>query len=89
MADRANPRWDEPTSPKPDAQSLANPDGTPNVMPPEAPEAPMPSLEEQRHGTPQDQAARILEPEPGRDTIREGRGGGAPNPEAAEGGDNG
>ncbi len=35
LADRANPRWDDPTSPQPDAQPLGNADGTPNVMPAE------------------------------------------------------
>lgn len=89
MADRSNPRWDDPTSPKPDAQPLADPEGASNVLPRRHPTVPYPSPEERAHGTPQDQAARPLDPEVGRDNIREGRGGGTPNPALAEGGDNG
>lgn len=88
LADRSNPRWGDRRQVE-GAQSLVNPDGTPNVMPPAEPRLPMPTAEEQRTGTPQDQAARTLEPEVGRDNIREGRGGGTPNPALAEGGDNG
>jgi hypothetical protein len=89
VADRANPRWDETTAQRPGAQSLANPDGSSNVLPPKDPQVPMPPPEERSRGTAQDQAARPLDPEVGRDNIREGRGGGAPNPALAEGGDNG
>ncbi len=89
MADRANPRWDDATAPRPDAQSPTNPDGSPNVMPGEHVELPMPDAPERKLGTTQDQAARALEPEVGRDNIREGRGGGAPNPALAEGGEGG
>jgi hypothetical protein len=90
LADRANPRWEEqPSSRRPHAQPLANADGSPNVMPPKEPHVPMPSPEERRRGTREDQAARPLEPEVGRDNIREGRGGGTPNPALAEGGENG
>lgn len=89
LADRANPRWDEREPSAAGAQPLANPDGSPNVMPPEEPHVPMPPPEERRRGTREDQAARPLEPEVGRDNIREGRGGGTPNPALAEGGENG
>ena len=89
MADRANPRWEEPTSPAPDAQPLANPDGSPNVMPPEEPWVPMPPPEELARGTREDQAARPIDSEVGRDNIREGRGGGTSNPALSEGGDHG
>ena len=59
-ADRANPRWEDPTRPEPDAPPLGRPD----------------------------QAAQPLSgrAEPGSDNIREGRGGGGPNPSLAEGG---
>lgn len=86
LADRANPRWDEPTSPQPDAQPLGNPDGSPNVMPADDVHLPMPDAGERREGTLQDQAARSLDPDAGSDNIREGRGGGAANPALAEGG---
>lgn len=89
LADRANPRWDGSSARPPEAQSLANPDGTSNVLPPKHPQVPMPPPEERASGTPQDQAARPLDPEIGRDNIREGRGGGTPNPSLAEGGENG
>jgi hypothetical protein len=89
LGDRANPRWREPSSPAPGAQSLADPDGTSNVKPPKELFVPMPSPEERAAGTPQDQAARPSDPEVGRDNIREGRGGGTHNPALAEGGDNG
>lgn len=89
MADRANPRWGPRESRRPGAQSLANPDGTSNVLPPKHPQVPMPPPEERSSGTFQDQAARPLGSEVGRDNIREGRGGGTPNPALAEGGDNG
>ena len=32
--DRANPRWEDPSSPAPDAQPLSNPDGSTDVLPP-------------------------------------------------------
>lgn len=98
LADRSNPRWrrpaaiDEPEEegrPPPPVQSLANPDGTPNVMPPREVTVPTLQPDERRHGTPQDEAARPLDPEMGRDNLREGRGGGTPNPALAEGGDDG
>jgi hypothetical protein len=89
LADQANPRWSEGGADRAPAQSLANPDGTPNVMPPDDPHVPMPGPQERGVGTPQDQAARTLEPEVGRDNIREGRGGGAENPALAEGGESG
>jgi hypothetical protein len=89
MADRANPRWDDPSAPRPDAQSAANPDGTPNVMPADDVILPVPDATERELGTTQDQAARPLEPEVGRNTIAEGRGGGTPNPALAEGGEAG
>jgi hypothetical protein len=86
MADRANPRWDDPTSPQPDAQGLTNQDGTPDVMPPDS-LAVGPAVEDD----PADPAAWPLEgrDEPGSDNIREGRGSGTPNPALAEGGDHG
>jgi hypothetical protein len=87
LADRANPRWDDPTSPRPDAQPLAGPGGTPNVMPSD--DVAMPHQDPRAAGTPQDQAARPIEPDVGRDTIRAGLGGGAPNPALAEGGEGG
>jgi len=89
LADRSNPRWGDDRRPRPGAQSLANPDGTPNVMPPDDPTPPMPTPAERASGTAQDQAAGTLEPEVGRDNIREGRGGGTPSPTLAEGGENG
>lgn len=89
LADTANPRWQEPGSPKPDAQSLANPDGSSNVLPPEEPWVPMPSPEEREHGTREDQAARPIDPEAGSDNVREGRNGGTSNPALSEGGDHG
>jgi len=89
LADRANPRWDDPTSPQPDAQPLANPDGSPNVMPAGHLESPIPSPHAIDGGTAQDQAARPLETEIGRDNIRQGLGGGAANPALAEGGEGG
>lgn len=92
LADRANPRWaeDMPPSDTPDGvQSMANADGTPNVMPPRQVEIPVATPDERAHGTPQDQAARPLDPDVGRDNIRAGRGGGTPNPAMAEGGENG
>jgi len=75
-ADRANPRWNDPTSPAPDAQPLGGPEGTREVLPPDA-------------GTPQDQAAQVLggQLEEGRHNIREGRGDTQSNPALAEGGD--
>jgi hypothetical protein len=89
LADHANPRWDDPTSPQPDAQPLGNADGTPNVMPPERVDVPAATPHEREQGTDQDQAARPLDADVGRDNIREGRGGGTPNPAMAEGGDSG
>jgi hypothetical protein len=89
MSDRANPRWDDPTSPKPDAQPLANPDGTPNVMPADRVDVPVATPQERERGTEQDQAAQPLDADVGSDNIREGRGGGAANPAMAEGGDSG
>jgi len=70
-------------------QSMENPDGTSNVLPPEDPEVPMPPPEERELGTAEDPAARPLEAEAGRDNIREGRGGGTANPSLAEGGEGG
>ena len=91
LADRTNPRWADPTAPEPHAQPMAHPDGTPNVLPPRSMEGshvvpPMAGLDD-----PEDQAAQWLEgrAEPGTDNIREGRGGGAPNPALAEGGEEG
>lgn len=89
LADRANPRWDDPTSPQPDAQPLANPDGTPNVMPAGQVQSPIPEPRAVDGGTAQDQAARTLESEIGGDNIRHGLGGGAANPALAEGGEAG
>lgn len=89
LADRANPRWSDPSSPHPDAQPLANPDGTPNVMPSGHADMPIPEPSELEGGTAQDQAARAIEGEIGRDTIRQGLGGGAANPALAEGGEAG
>jgi len=89
LADRSNPRWGGEGPGRRPVQSLANPDGTPNVMPPAEPQVPMPPPEERAQGTAQDQGARTLDPEVGRDNIREGRGGGAANPALAEGGDSG
>jgi hypothetical protein len=87
LADRANPRWEDPASPRPDAQPLANPDGSPNVLPSSQP--PRGADRGLGQGTLQDQAARVMHPEVGPDNIREGRGGGAPNPALAEGGESG
>jgi hypothetical protein len=94
LTDKANPRWDEPAAPKPDAQPLGNPDGSPNVTAPgQFPQQPGETLRGPAtlddHGTQEDQAAQPLAEEYGRDNIREGRGGGQPNPALAEGGDNG
>jgi hypothetical protein len=101
LADRATTRWQDapgteagPASQQapaaaPDAQPLANPDGSPNVMPSASVETPMSDPEQRRHGTPQDQAARPIGSDVGRDNIKAGRGGGAQNPALAEGGDNG
>jgi len=89
LADHANPRWADPSSPRPDAQLLANPDGTPNVMPAGHADLPIPEPAELEGGTRQDQAARPIEGEIGRDTIRQGLGGGAANPALAEGGEGG
>lgn len=87
--DRANPRWDDPTSPMPDAQPLTNPDGSPDVLPPRTPGLPQEAPADL--GTPQDAAAQELggQLESGRDDIREGRGDTQANPALAEGGDNG
>jgi hypothetical protein len=107
LADRANPRWEDPTSPEPDAQPLTNPDGSPNVLPPDPiPQQPGIQPDPQgdplggpdsvgdaldHEGTPQDQAAQVLEGEleVGKDNIRLGLGDTQPNPALAEGGDNG
>lgn len=89
LADRANPRWADPSAPKPDAQPLANPDGTPNVMPPDEVTMPVADPYQGEYGTPQDQAARPIDSDIGSDNIREGRGGGASNPALAEGGESG
>jgi hypothetical protein len=89
LADRATTRWQDAAAPAPDAQPLANPDGSPNVMPADDVAPPMADDEQRMHGTPQDQAARPMEPEPGRDNIAAGRGGGTPNPALAEGGESG
>jgi hypothetical protein len=92
LADRANPRWSDPTTPEPDAQPIAHPDGTPNVLPPRSLEEPgaVPSMTSTAD-EPEDQAAQPLSgrAEPGSDNIREGRGGGAANPSLAEGGEGG
>jgi hypothetical protein len=58
-------------------------------MPGEHVVVPTPDATERDLGTAQDQAARVSEPDVGRDNIREGRGGGAPNPALAEGGEAG
>ena len=86
--DRANPRWDDPTSPVPDAQPLSHPDGSTDVLPPPSPDA-RGALGDAPGGTPQDQSAQPLtgQLEEGRNNIREGRGGTQSNPALAEGGD--
>ena len=85
LSDHANPRWEDRGGPGPVSQSLTNPDGTPNVLPSSvAPESVLPEALD--HGTLQDQAALVMDPEVSGDNIREGRGGGTPNPAAAEGG---
>jgi hypothetical protein len=94
LADKANPRWDDPATPQPDAQPLGGPEGPSDVTPPDAfPQQPGDTLRGpvtlDDHGTQEDQAAQLLEDDYGRDNIREGRGGGQPNPALAEGGDNG
>ncbi len=92
MADRANPRWEDPAVPQVDGdvQPSTNPDGSPNVMPTQDPGVEAPHGDGPSGGTDEDQAARIIgSDEPGRDNIREGRGGGTANPALAEGGDNG
>lgn len=93
LADRSDPRWDDPATPKVDGdpQSLTNPDGSPNVMPTQDPEVQIPDPSDSVIGTEQDQAARPIDDdgEGGRDNIRQGLGGGAANPALAEGGDNG
>jgi hypothetical protein len=91
LADRSNPRWDDPAAPHvdDDAQPSTNPDGSPNVMPTEDPDIGVP-VGDTGSGTDEDQAARTVgTDQPGRDNIREGRGGGTANPALAEGGDNG
>jgi hypothetical protein len=88
LGDRSNPRWGGSGRPA-GAQSLANPDGTSNVMPPDRVELQMPTPERRGPGTAQDQAAGSFEPEVGTDNIRAGRGGGAANPALAEGGEGG
>jgi len=89
LGDHANPRWQDTGDQAPaPAQSLQNPDGTPNVLPSSLAPPPVPR-EELEQGTRQDPAARLMDPEVGRDNIREGRGGGTPNPAAAEGGPQG
>ena len=87
LADRANPRWNDPTSPVPDGQPLTNPDGSPDVLPPRGPVIPQDAPGE--GGTPQDAAAREIEGqlELGRDNILEGRGSSQSNPALAEGGE--
>lgn len=84
-------RLTEPTTPRPDAQPLTNPDGTPDVLPPEEIAAPPAALPDPASGTPQDESAHVLSGllETGRDNIREGRGDTQANPALAEGGDNG
>lgn len=91
LADRANPRWNDPSTPHVDgdAQPTTNPDGSPNMMPPQDPETPIPGPTDSIVGTEEDQAARHIEDDDGRDNIRQGLGGGAANPALAEGGDNG
>jgi len=90
MTDRANPRWEDPTSPVPDAQPLANPDGSTDVLPPRSPGLPdvRSGGDASGRGTPQDQAARELggQLDVGTDNIREGRGDTQSNPAMAEGG---
>ena len=92
LADRANPRWSDPTASEPDAQPMAHPDGTPNVLPPRSLEEPgsVPSMASGEM-EPEDQAAQPLSgrAEPGSDNILAGRGGGTPNPSLAEGGEGG
>ena len=87
-ADRANPRWADPTSPSPDAQPLASRHGSPDVLPPPPP-GHDPMAGGAPGGTPQDQAAQPLvgQLEEGRDNIREGRGDTQSTPALAEGGD--
>ena len=89
LADRANPRWADPTSPEPDAQPLGQPDGTPNVLPQGSADEHMPKAPPGMNDKPQDQGARDLDDraEPGSDNILTGRGGGSPNPSLAEGGE--
>ena len=87
LADRANPRWHDTSAPEPDAQPLANRDGSPNVMPAAHVVSLLPTSDD--GGTPQDQAARIIESDIGRDNIRQGLGGGSANPALAEGGEAG
>ena len=82
LADRNNPRWAEggaATTPAPDAPPIGAPAG-----------GGAGSLGEET-GTPQDQAAHLLDGllETGTDNIREGRGDVQSNPALAEGGDNG
>jgi hypothetical protein len=87
LADHANPRWDDPTSPVPDGQPLTNRDGSPDVLPPRDPVLPQEAPGD--GGTLQDPAARELEGqlEAGIDNIVEGRGGSQSNPALAEGGE--
>jgi hypothetical protein len=89
LADRANPRWADPTSPRPDAQPLAEPGSTPNVLPQGPGEEHAPTAAPGPGEKLEDQGARDLEDraEPGSDNIRMGRGGGTPNPSLAEGGE--
>ena len=60
MADRANPRWDDPTSPEPDAQPLTGPGGTPNVLP-QTPASARPPIPGAQVDELEDQAARDLD----------------------------
>jgi hypothetical protein len=79
-----------PTDSLPDAQPLTNPDGSPDVLPPER-FVPGPGSDPAGVGTRQDPNAQELPGDEvaGPDNIREGRGGGQPNPSLAEGGDSG
>jgi hypothetical protein len=77
----------DPTDPTPDAQPLTNPDGSPDVLPPER-SLPLPDVDPRGIGTRQDPNAQELpgDEEAGANNILEGRGGGQPNPSLAEGG---
>lgn len=88
MADRANPRWDDPSSGEPDAFPGDEADGVARA-PGDPTSGPMTAADDASAGTPEDQAARPIEPDVGRDNLREGKGGGTANPALAEGGEGG